>query len=324
MIISKTPYRISFFGGGTDYPNWYNNNDGHVISSTINKNSFIIIKSLPSIFNYKIRLRYFFREEVKKISEIKHPSARECLKSLNIKENLDIVHFGDLPAATGIGSSSAFTVGFLNALHKFKKVNINKKKLFMKAIEIEQKKIKENVGSQDQIATAVGGLNSIKFSKKKISIKNLSLSDKNYELLNSSIYLVYTGRQRESKIITELLKKNVKTNEKYLYNIYKSTNDALLEFSKDKLDLKVIGEIMNYQWSLKKKLANNVSNKKIDEIMSIGRKLGVYGSKLIGAGGGGFILFLGKKENYKFLREKFNKNLIKIRLSNEGSSILEL
>lgn len=322
MIISKTPYRVSFFGGGTDYPDWYNYNEGQVISSSIDKYSYIVIKELPQIYKYILRLRYFYREEVKNINNVKHPSMRECLKFLNIKKNLEVIHFGDLPAATGIGSSSAFTVGLLNGLYKYKNKKITKKHLYENAIEIEQKKLKENVGSQDQIATSIGGFNHIKFNKDKIKIKKIKLSKKNLANFQSSLFLAYTGIQRNSNKVTQKLKKNFIENEKYLENINKSTVCALKEFKRKKIDLKAIGEILNYQWEIKKILANNVTSKKIEEIISIGKNCNVHGSKIIGAGGGGFVLFIANKKSELQLKRKLGKYLIKINMTDNGTLII--
>ena len=156
MIICRTPFRISFFGGGTDYPEWYKNNEGRVISTTINKYSYINCRYLPPFFDYKFRIRYFKREETQIINEIKHPSVRECLNFLKFKKGVDIVHNADLPARSGLGSSSTFTVGLLHALYSLKNEMVAKKKLANEAIHVEQNLIQENVGSQDQTAAAFG------------------------------------------------------------------------------------------------------------------------------------------------------------------------
>jgi len=234
MIISKTPFRISFFGGSTDYPQWYLKNKGMVISASINKYSYIVLKELAPIFKYKYRLRYFHREETKNIESIKHNSVRECLKFMKVKKRLDIVHFSDLPAATGIGSSSAFTVGLLNALYKLKGKSVSKKRLYKEAIYIEQKMIKENVGSQDQVATSVGGLNIINFRKKKIIVKKLF----NYKLtnqINRNSVLIYSGIQRSSNNITSDIIKNMHKNKNYIEKIYKNCERGKKEMSKKKL-----------------------------------------------------------------------------------------
>lgn len=322
MIISKTPYRISFFGGGTDYPDWYKKNDGAVISSTINKYSYISINQLSNIFDYKVRLRYFYREEESLIDKIKHPSVRETLKFLKVKEPLDIVHFGELPAATGIGSSSAFTVGLLNALYKFKNKKINKKKLSNEAIFIEQKKIGENVGSQDQVASAYGGLNFLEFKRNNIKVSKLKLLSNNLEIISDNIFLIYTGIQRHSKNITKKLKHKTLLNENRFFKIYESTLEAKKIFQTEKIDFKNLGEILNYQWSLKKELTNNVTNKKIDDMLRMGIKMGAYGGKICGAGGGGFILFLAPKSKKIKFKKKFKNMFVDIKISKLGSVIL--
>ena len=165
MIISKTPFRISFFGGGTDYPGWYLEHGGRVISTTINKYCYITIRSIPAFFEYNYRLRYFATEEVLSIDEIKHPAIRETFKFLEIKQNLELVHFAEMPAQSGLGSSSTFTVGLLKALHAFKGEQIWGNRLLKEALHVEQRLIKENVGSQDQAAASFGGFNSIEFKK---------------------------------------------------------------------------------------------------------------------------------------------------------------
>ena len=163
MIIIRTPYRISFFGGGTDYPDWYKYNKGSVISTTINKCSFLVLRKLPDIFDYKYRIRYYDRQETKTVDEIEIPVIREAIKYMGYEEGLDITHHGDLPNRTGIGSSSSFTVSLLHGLATLKNEQITKRELAAKAIHLEQNILKEAVGSQDQIAAAFGGLNRIEF-----------------------------------------------------------------------------------------------------------------------------------------------------------------
>ena len=167
MIICRTPLRISFFGGGTDYPAWYKNHNGVVISATINKYSYIMARWLPPFFKYRHRIRYYHKEEAKSIQEIKHPSVRECAKYLKIKRGLEIVHTADLPAQSGLGSSSTFTVGMLHALHSLQNYMPTKRELALQAIHIEQEKIGEAVGSQDQVAASFGGINKIEFNRQQ-------------------------------------------------------------------------------------------------------------------------------------------------------------
>ena len=169
MIISKTPYRISFFGGGTDFPAWYNRHGGKVISTSINKYSYIVIRNLPKIFKYKFRIRYYFREETNSKNKIKHPVVRELLKLYPNIKNIDITHHGDLPARSGIASSSSFSVGLINSIYALQNKKINKKKLSKQAIFFEQKILRETVGSQDQVITSYGGFRVINFEKDSIT-----------------------------------------------------------------------------------------------------------------------------------------------------------
>ncbi len=178
MIISRTPFRISFFGGGTDYPIWYKENGGAVLSTTINKYCYITTRCLPPFFDYKYRIRYVLREETQNVSEIKHPSVRECLKFFNINRGIEMIHTGDLPARSGIGSSSAFTVGFLHSLYALTGKMVTKRQLALDAIHVEQDLIRENVGSQDQTSASFGGFNKIEFGgSEKIRVQPVTISE---------------------------------------------------------------------------------------------------------------------------------------------------
>jgi D-glycero-alpha-D-manno-heptose-7-phosphate kinase len=321
MIISKTPFRISFFGGSTDYPQWYLKNKGMVISASINKYSYIVLKELAPIFKYKYRLRYFHREETKNIESIKHNSVRECLKFMKVKKRLDIVHFSDLPAATGIGSSSAFTVGLLNALYKLKGKSVSKKRLYKEAIYIEQKMIKENVGSQDQVATSVGGLNIINFRKKKIIVKKLF----NYKLtnqINRNSVLIYSGIQRSSNNITSDIIKNMHKNKNYIEKIYKNCERGKKEMSKKKIKINIIGKLMHEQWNLKKKLSRKISNNTINKIYNKAIKYGAYGGKILGAGGGGFVFMICPKSKITSIKKHFKDQIIDFKFENKGTGII--
>jgi len=179
VIISRTPLRVSFFGGGTDYNVWLKNNNGSIISTTINKYNYINIRYLPKFFNYNNCIRYYRREETKNIEEIKHNSVRETLKFLKINKGIEIIHNADLPARGGLGSSSSFTVGLLNAVYALNGQMISKRNLALNAIEIEQNKIKENVGLQDQIATAFGGFNRIDFNNNHFEVSPIIMNQSN-------------------------------------------------------------------------------------------------------------------------------------------------
>ena len=201
MIITRTPFRISFFGGGTDFPKWYNKKAGKTLSTSINKYCYISLRELPPFFKYNYRLRYFKQELVSSINKIKHPSIRETIKYLNVKKSLEISHSADLPAQSGLGASSSFTVGLLNAFSALNNEILNKKEIGLKAIEIEQKKIREAVGSQDQMAASFGGFNIINYSKEKIEVKPVTALDDNVKELEDSLFLFFSGYPRKASLI---------------------------------------------------------------------------------------------------------------------------
>jgi D-glycero-alpha-D-manno-heptose-7-phosphate kinase len=325
MIISRTPFRISFFGGGTDFPDWYINNNGNVISTTINKYCYINIRKLPPFFNYKYNLRYSNIETVNKINEIKHPSIKHCLLNFkNINHGLEIVHNADIPGSSGIGSSSAFTVGLLHCLYFLSNNIPSKKELALKAINIEQEKIKENVGSQDQTAVAFGGLNNIFFSKeKKIEVKPIPISFENLEKFNKSLVIFFTGFTRNSSIISEEFIKNIPKNRNALNEIASISYEAMSIFKNNKIDLKKMGKLLNETWKIKKKLSSLVSNNFVEDVYLKGIKLGAYGGKLMGAGGGGFVLFVvDPKYRENFINNFSNLLHVPIKIDTTGSQIV--
>ena len=325
MIISRTPFRISFFGGGTDFPDWYIKNQGNVISTTINKYCYINIRRLPPFFNYKYNLRYSKVETASNIKNIQHPSIKHCLLNFeNIKDGLEIVHHADIPGSSGIGSSSAFTVGLLHCLYFLSNNIPSKKELALKAISIEQEKIKENVGSQDQVAAAFGGLNNIIFSKeKKIEVKPIPISFQNLEKFNKSLVIFFTGFKRNSSIISEEFIKNIPKNYHGLNEISSISHEAMSVFKNNKIDLKKMGTLLNETWNIKKKLSSLISNDVIESIYNKGIKIGAHGGKLMGAGGGGFVLFLVDPEKRKnFIKQFTNLLHVPIKIDTTGSQIV--
>ena len=322
MIISKTPYRISFFGGGTDFPKWYRNNKSFVISTSINHYSYITLKELPKIFKYKFRIRYFYREEAKKINEIKHPVIRSILNFKKFKGGLDIVHHGDLPARSGIGSSSSFTVGMLDALNAINKKKISKKNLAKQSIHLEQNILKENVGSQDQVAAVYGGLNTIHFYRNSFKCTPIKIKKKNLIEFEKWIQLFYID-QRSSDFIEKDKIKDIKKNNIYYLKINEIAKKALIILKLQKKNfLTQLGKLLNVQWELKKKLSTKVSNKRIDNIYRKALLNGAVGGKIIGAGGGGFIMFLTPPSKQKKLKKVLNLPEIKIEFDNTGSTII--
>jgi len=320
MIISKTPYRISFFGGGSDYPDWYKKYSGAVLSTTIDKYIYITLRDLPNFFEHKYRIVWSKVETVKSINQIKHNAVRNLLKKFKVKSGLEIHYDGDLPARSGMGSSSCFVVGLAKILFKYINKNISDKQLVDFSINFEQKIMREIVGSQDQTATVYGGFNRINFDKKKITVKKIK-NKKNLEKLNKNLMLIYSGVQRNAP---EVAKRYVNT----LTNKNKNKIKKLIEHVE--LGEKILnsgtiddfGYLLDEAWFYKKEISNNISNTKIDEIYDQAKSYGALGGKLLGAGGGGFLLFYINEINKKnFLS---NSDLVEIpfNFSSHGSKII--
>jgi len=316
--------RVSFFGGGTDYPAWYLENGGSVISTTINKYNYINVRYLPGFFNHKHCIRYYLREETQNINQIKHNSVRETLKYLKITDGVEVIHNADLPARGGLGSSSSFTVGLLNALYALKGKIVSKRTLANTAIFIEQNKIKENVGSQDQIAASFGGLNKIVFNKKEnFFINPYTLKEKNVQELEQSLMIFFLGLQRNASVIAKHQIKLIPQKKKELNNILSIVSEGDKELRRSKLDVKSIGSLLDEQWNIKKYLSSKITNSKIDDVYKTAMDAGAIGGKLCGAGGGGFILFCAKKNKQKKIKEKLKKLLhIPFKFDYTGSKIV--
>lgn len=322
MIISKTPYRISLFGGGTDYPSWFNKNKGHVISFSIDKYVYISCRYLPPFFKHNLRIVYRRQEQVSNVDDLRHPSVKAVLKYLNIKNNVELHYNGDLPSRSGIGSSSAFTVGLLNSLGAYKKLNFSQKMLAEKSIFIEQKKIGEVVGSQDQISVSYGGFNYIKFYKKnRFKVSKIKIPNQKMHALNNNLMLFHTGKYRTAENISKKYVNDLQKKEIYMYQIYQMVFDALLLIKSGDIDS--VGKMLHETWELKKKMSNFISNPFIDQIYSIGRESGAYGGKLLGAGSGGFMLFYVPKKNQKKVKDSLFKLLhVPFKMENNGSRII--
>lgn len=325
MIISKTPYRVSFFGGGTDYPTWYKNNKngGKTICCSINKYSYIVLKNLPNTFDYNYRIRYYQREEVNKISEIKHPTIRNLYKYFDIKEKLDLVHFSDLPAATGIGSSSAFTSGLINAITTMYSYKYSKKKIYNLAIEIEQNFNKENIGSQDQVISTIGGFKLLNFNKNKIMISKMEKYNKNLSKIEDCSLLIYSGIQRESSMVTADVVSKIKKKKDVYNELYNLTTEAGEMLKSDKFNIKKFAELLNFSWEIKKKTSNFITNEKIDDLCKVCIKKGAYGVKLLGAGYGGFILVMGNKKTLEKIKLSLkNHYIFPLKTTFKGTQII--
>lgn len=324
MIISKTPFRVSFFGGGTDYPAWYSENKGAVISTSIDKYAYIICRELPPFFEHKHHIRYNINERTKTIEEIKHPSVRECLKYLRINKGIGLVYDADLPGRAGLGSSSSFTVGLLNALHALKGEKVSKKKLALEAIYVEQELMKENVGSQDQTIAAYGGFNKITFEgDQKITVDPLKISNERLSQLEKNLMLFFTGFSRNSSEIAEEQIKKTRYKTKELNQMLWLVDEAEKILKNNKQDLDEFGKLLNETWNLKKSLSSKISNSTIDVIYEKGMSAGALGGKLLGAGGGGFMLFYAPREKQNNIKEELNDLLhVPFKFESQGSTII--
>ena len=305
MIISRTPFRISFFGGGTDYPVWYNENGGAVLATTINKYSYITCRYLPPFFEHKYRIVYSKTEIVQKIAEIQHPAVRATLKYMEIDRGVEIHHDGDLPARTGLGSSSSFTVGLANALYALKGKMVTKRHLALDAIHIEQDLLRENVGAQDQTSAAFGGFNKIEFGgPQQIQVQPVILNQKKCQNLQGHLMLFFTGFSRiASEIAGEQIKKTPDKKTE-LFRMREMVDDAIDILNSGDSDISDFGRLLHESWMLKRSLTDKISTPQIDRIYNDAIGAGALGGKLLGAGGGGFILFFVEPENQPAVKER--------------------
>lgn len=323
MIISRTPFRISFFGGGTDYPAWYQENKGAVLSTTIDKYCYLTVRYLPPFFPYKHRIVWSKIELVKEINEILHPAARATLNFLKINKGMEIHHDGDLPARTGLGSSSAFTVGLLNSLYALKGMILSKERLAKEAIHIERDVLKENVGSQDQVAVAYGGFNKITFGgNDEIKVEPITVEKTRIKELEEHLMLYFTGFSRFASEIAKDQIKNTPEKKRELTIMYQMVDEAI-KILNEKKDILEFGKLLNETWQLKKNLSNKISTPGIDNMYQRALKAGAIGGKLLGAGGGGFMILFVPPEIQSQIRERLSNLLyVPFRFENSGSQII--
>lgn len=323
MIISRTPHRISFFGGGTDYPEYYLEHGGKTLGVAINKYSYLNIRKLPPFFDYKHRIVYSKQENVSRLDEILHPSVRETLKYLGADYGLSIHHDGDIPARSGMGSSSAFTVGLLNSMYALHGTMSSKYDLMKKAIHIEQNLIRENVGSQDQAFAAYGGLNTIDFLRNgEISVNPIIMNKHRLLKFQDNLMLFFSGLSRTaSEIVAEQIEKT-SINIPNLHKMKDLVDDAFSILNSNQ-NLSEFGELLNYTWELKKSLSSKITNSEIDGMYKKAIKAGAIGGKLLGAGGGGFMVFYVEQEKQEYVKKALDGYLhIPFDFDFEGSKIV--
>jgi D-glycero-alpha-D-manno-heptose-7-phosphate kinase len=322
MIISKTPFRISLIGGGTDFPEYYKKKPGLVIGGTIDKYCYVSARFLPEVFDYKHRIVWSKNEVVNSNNQIIHPTVKSVFKNLNIKKGLEIHYQGDLQKNSGLGTSSSFCVGLINSLKVLHKKKLNKNELAKIAINIEQNIMREKCGSQDQIWAAYGGFNAIEFRNKSFSVKSLNLPNSKLINLSKNLFLIYTGINKFSHTVENDKISNLNKNQKHLTKIYNLAKDFRYNIlNNDNFDF--IGPTLKEYWSIKKSLSKKVSNNLIDEIYNESLNAGATGGKVIGSGGGGFLLIYCKKKHHLSLKNRLKKlPIIKFNFINEGSKII--
>jgi D-glycero-alpha-D-manno-heptose-7-phosphate kinase len=324
VIISRTPFRISLFGGGTDYPAWFREHGGAVIGTAIDKYCYISVRHLPPFFEHHTRIAYSQVELVNDVSEIQHPAVRGVLTDRGITDGLEIHHDADLPARSGLGSSSAFTVGLLNALAALNNRMSSSRELAREAIRIEQDVLKENVGCQDQIWAAYGGFNRIDFFQDgTFSVAPIIVTPERRDELMRSTMLFFTGFSRISSDIAQEQINNIDNCASELRAMRSMVDRAVDILSDRKSPMRELGELLHEAWRLKRRLSNRVSNPQIDEIYEAGLAAGAIGGKLLGAGGGGFMVFMVDPEKREQLRARLSKLIhVSVGFDNDGSKIV--
>lgn len=301
MIITQTPFRMSFFGGGTDFPAFYKEHGGAVISTTFDKYCYVNVRHLPRFFDYSTELSYAKIERVSKIEDIQHPAIREAMKQLDMHE-IRLTYEADLPARSGLGTSSSFAVGMLNAFYALKGKYADKRKLADDAIFLERVLCNESGGVQDQIAASFGGLNRINFDASGYSVNPVIISPERKNLLNRNLMLFFTGFSRFSSDIQIEAEKSLKSKQAQLLEMLSLVDDAEAVLT-SKCDLNEFGRLLDYTWKLKRGITSKVSTDSIDAVYEKAIKAGATGGKLLGAGGGGFLLFYVEPEKQKKVHE---------------------
>lgn len=323
MIISRTPFRTSFFGGGTDYPAWFRANGGEVLSAAIDKYCYISARHLPPFFPHRHRIIYSRIENAGRTKDIRHPAVRGVFEFLNVDSGIEMHHDGDLPARTGLGSSSSFTVGLLNAMHALNGVSAGPERLAREAIHVEQNVLQENVGSQDQVQVAFGGLNRIYFENGGgFRVEPLGLGPERAEELERHLLLFFTGFSRNASDIAGKQIGNVGTKKKELSEIQAMAGRGA-EILSGGEDILEFGRLLHASWLLKRTLSDSITTPAIDAMYEAARSAGAAGGKLIGAGGGGFVLLFVPPGKQPAVREKLGELVcVPVKFDYEGSRII--
>jgi D-glycero-alpha-D-manno-heptose-7-phosphate kinase len=319
VIITRTPYRVSFFGGGTDYPAWYLEHGGAVLATTIDKYCYITCRRLPPFFEHKHRIVYSVIESVSNNEEIQHPAVRAALQWAKVTDGLEIHHDGDLPARSGLGSSSSFTVGLVHALEALRGQMTNKSQLAKVAIYIEQDLLRENVGSQDQILAAYGGFNYIEFrADGAFNVAPVIVPRERKAELAAHLILCFTGFSRFASEVAKSQLDNMVAKQQHIKRMRQMVDEGLDILVNSSVPIEAFGELLHEAWQNKRSLSNKVTTPEIDQIYEAARNAGAIGGKLLGAGGGGFMLLFAKPEYHVAIRERL-KTLIHVPFEFEES-----
>ena len=325
FITTRTPFRISFVGGGTDYPEWYREEGGAVLSTSIDKYCYITCRYLPPFFPTAHRIVWSHIENVSSISDILHPAIRSCLLHMGFTDDkgIEIHHHSDLPARAGMGSSSSFVNGLILALTALKEHKITQEELYKKSIEMEQDILNENVGSQDQVASAIGGLNFIQFQPDgDITINPVQVDEKRLVVFEENLMLIYTGTSRHSSQIAGILLQEMESKKSELRQIRSMVDEALSILTGDK-NLDDFGSLLHESWLLKRSLSKVISNNSIDDIYTLAREAGALGGKLLGAGSSGFMLFYVPKDRQEAVLKALSNFLyVDFHFENEGAKAI--
>lgn len=321
MIITQTPFRMSFFGGGTDFPGFYKEHGGAVISTTFDKYCYVNVRHLPRFFDYSTELSYSRIERVTDVEAIEHPAIREAMKYLDMQE-IRLTYEADLPARSGLGTSSSFAVGMLNAFYALKGKYADKRKLADDAIYLERVLCKESGGVQDQIAASFGGLNRINFNADGYEVNPVIISPERKAQLNRNLMLFFTGFSRFSSDIQKTTQKDMADKERQLLEMLSLVDEAEKVLT-TKTDLNEFGRLLDYTWKLKRGISSGISTDSIDGLYAKGIEAGALGGKLLGAGGGGFLLFYVEEDKREAV-EKAMEDLLYVpfQFENSGTRVI--
>lgn len=322
MIITKTPFRMSFFGGGTDMPEFFNENGGAVLSTTFDKYCYVNVRHLPRFFEYTTELSYSETERVTSVDEIRHPAIRNAMKLLDMHE-IRLTYEADLPARSGLGTSSSFAVGMLNAFYALKGRYVDKKTLADQAIYLERDMCREAGGWQDQIAAAYGGFNRIEFHADGYTVSPVILSAERKETLDSNLLMFFTGFTRFSSEIQQSTQSCMKEKKSRLLEMLALVDEAEAILVDRSRPLSEFGKLLDHAWKLKRGISGSISTDSIDELYAKALKAGALGGKLLGAGGGGFLVFYVEPERQNAVREALSDLLyVPFRFETGGTRII--